>query len=393
MIVAAAWPGATVEETLSQVTERLERTLQETHQFDVVRSYTTAGQTTIFVDLDETTDTAGHPRRLVPRAPEHRRHARHAAAGRRRAVLQRRLRRHLRHHLRRSPPTASPSASCATTSRTRARSCCRCRTSPRSRCSARRTSGSSSSSRPRSSPGLRLDFATIVGTLQAQNVLRPAGVIQTERERVYLRVTGAFDNEQRHRERQHRRRRPHLSGSATSPRCGAASSTRRRRCSASTASRRSASRSRCATRATSSRSARTSRKTMADIKRGAAGRHRADAGRRPGGDRRPRDQRLPDVAVAGDHHHPRLQLREPRRAARHRRRAGDPADAGDRVRGHELHAHRPAARLARRADHRADAAGRRRDDDGRRDASGGSAPATPRTTRRRSPTVRWRRRC
>ena len=43
--------------------------------------------------------------------------------------------------------------------------------------------------------GLRLDFATIVGTLQAQNVLRPAGVIQTERERVYLRVTGAFDNE------------------------------------------------------------------------------------------------------------------------------------------------------------------------------------------------------
>ena len=30
MVVAAAWPGATVEETLKQVTERLERTLQET---------------------------------------------------------------------------------------------------------------------------------------------------------------------------------------------------------------------------------------------------------------------------------------------------------------------------------------------------------------------------
>ena len=74
MIVAAAWPGATVEEiaevllaiapvagTLSQVTERLERTLQETHKFDTVRSYTTAGQTTIFVDLDETTDTRDIP--------------------------------------------------------------------------------------------------------------------------------------------------------------------------------------------------------------------------------------------------------------------------------------------------------------------------------------------
>ena len=45
MIVAAAWPGATVQETLEQVTERLERTLQETHKFDAVRSYTIAGQT------------------------------------------------------------------------------------------------------------------------------------------------------------------------------------------------------------------------------------------------------------------------------------------------------------------------------------------------------------
>ena len=42
---------------------------------------------------------------------------------------------------------------------------------------------------------LRLDLSTIVATLQAQNVLRPAGVIQAENERVYLRVTGAFDNE------------------------------------------------------------------------------------------------------------------------------------------------------------------------------------------------------
>jgi multidrug efflux pump subunit AcrB len=61
MIVAAAWPGATVEETLEQVTERLERTLQETHTFDAVRSYTIAGQTTIFVDLDETTAAADIP--------------------------------------------------------------------------------------------------------------------------------------------------------------------------------------------------------------------------------------------------------------------------------------------------------------------------------------------
>jgi multidrug efflux pump subunit AcrB len=51
MVVQAAWPGATVEETLKQVTERLERQLQETPQLDFLRSYTSAGATTIFVNL------------------------------------------------------------------------------------------------------------------------------------------------------------------------------------------------------------------------------------------------------------------------------------------------------------------------------------------------------
>jgi multidrug efflux pump len=51
MVVHAAWPGATVQETLKQVTERLERKLQETPQLDFLRSYTSAGATTIFVNL------------------------------------------------------------------------------------------------------------------------------------------------------------------------------------------------------------------------------------------------------------------------------------------------------------------------------------------------------
>ncbi len=34
MVVGAAWPGATVEDTLQQVTERLERKLQETPRLD-----------------------------------------------------------------------------------------------------------------------------------------------------------------------------------------------------------------------------------------------------------------------------------------------------------------------------------------------------------------------
>jgi multidrug efflux pump subunit AcrB len=55
MVVAAAWPGATIEDTVQQVTERLERTLQETPSLDFVRSYTSAGMTTIFVNLKQAT--------------------------------------------------------------------------------------------------------------------------------------------------------------------------------------------------------------------------------------------------------------------------------------------------------------------------------------------------
>jgi multidrug efflux pump len=51
MVVQAQWPGATLDETLLQVTERLERTLQEAPDLDVLRSYTTAGRAVIFVDL------------------------------------------------------------------------------------------------------------------------------------------------------------------------------------------------------------------------------------------------------------------------------------------------------------------------------------------------------
>jgi len=61
MVVQAAWPGASIEETLLQVTERLERTLQETPNVDTLRSYTIAGQTTIFVDLKGST-----PAGIVP---------------------------------------------------------------------------------------------------------------------------------------------------------------------------------------------------------------------------------------------------------------------------------------------------------------------------------------
>jgi multidrug efflux pump len=55
MIVQAAWPGATLDDTLAQVTERIERKLQETKGLDYLRSYTSPGLTTIFVHLKGST--------------------------------------------------------------------------------------------------------------------------------------------------------------------------------------------------------------------------------------------------------------------------------------------------------------------------------------------------
>ncbi len=61
MVVRAAWPGATQSDMLLQVTERLERKLQELPGLDTVRSYTSAGVTTIFVDLRGDTPPADVP--------------------------------------------------------------------------------------------------------------------------------------------------------------------------------------------------------------------------------------------------------------------------------------------------------------------------------------------
>ncbi len=61
MVVQTQWPGATVTDTIQQITERIERKLQETPGLDYIRSYTTAGQSTIFVNLKGSTPAAKVP--------------------------------------------------------------------------------------------------------------------------------------------------------------------------------------------------------------------------------------------------------------------------------------------------------------------------------------------
>ena len=61
MVVVAGWPGATLDDTLLQVTERLERQLQEVPGLDVLRSITRPGSATIFVDLQGSVTAAEVP--------------------------------------------------------------------------------------------------------------------------------------------------------------------------------------------------------------------------------------------------------------------------------------------------------------------------------------------
>ncbi|TIW55795.1 MAG: efflux RND transporter permease subunit [Mesorhizobium sp.] len=55
MIIQANWPGASVKETVQQVTDRIEKKLEELDSLDYTKSVTTAGQTVVFVNLKDTT--------------------------------------------------------------------------------------------------------------------------------------------------------------------------------------------------------------------------------------------------------------------------------------------------------------------------------------------------
>ena len=194
MVVSAAWPGATVDETLNQVTERLERTLQETDYLNRVRSYTTAGQTTIFVDLKQSTPpnkvpdiwyqvrkNIGDMRGTLPAGvigPGF-----NDDFGSTFGIIYaftadgfsfRELRDYVetaRSRLLHVPDVSKIEILGAQDERIFIEF------------STERLAA------------LRLDYPTILGALQAQNLVRPAGTIQTGQERVFLRVSGSFDSE------------------------------------------------------------------------------------------------------------------------------------------------------------------------------------------------------
>ena len=194
MIVGAAWPGATVEETIEQVTERLERKIQETRYLDRVRSYTVAGQTTIFVDLKQSTPpeeiddiwyqvrkNIGDIRHTLPQGvvgPFF-----NDDFGDTYGIIYgftadgfdfRALRDYVeeaRSRLLQVPDVSKIDILGAQDEQIFIEFS------------------------TEKLAGLQLDYAMIVNALQAQNMVRPSGEVDTAQERVFLRVSGAFDSE------------------------------------------------------------------------------------------------------------------------------------------------------------------------------------------------------
>src|SRR5260370_34582284 len=51
MVVQIIWPGANITDTLQQITDRVEKKLQETPGLNYIRSYTVAGTSTVIITL------------------------------------------------------------------------------------------------------------------------------------------------------------------------------------------------------------------------------------------------------------------------------------------------------------------------------------------------------
>src|SRR6476620_2512611 len=61
MVVKTLWPGATTLDTVRQVTDRIEKKLEELPNLDYLRSYTKPGESVVMVNLKDTTRAAEVP--------------------------------------------------------------------------------------------------------------------------------------------------------------------------------------------------------------------------------------------------------------------------------------------------------------------------------------------
>jgi multidrug efflux pump subunit AcrB len=195
MVVQAEWPGATVSDTLEQITDRIESKLQETPNLDYLKSYTTPGRTTIFVNIKDSTPPAQIPdiwyqvrkkvgdiRGTLPEGivgP-----AFNDEFGDTYGIVygftadgftHRELRDHvdeIRKQLLQLPDISKIDVLGAQDERVYVEFS------------------------TEKLAGLGIDRAALIAALQAQNAVTPAGVVQTADEKILIRVSGAFRSEQ-----------------------------------------------------------------------------------------------------------------------------------------------------------------------------------------------------
>src|SRR6516225_3088314 len=195
MVVQAAWPGATLDDTLLQITDRLERTLKETPSLDFVRSFTSPGRTTIFVNLKQET--------TAKQIPDIWYHVRKSIGDMRHTLpagvvgpgfndefgdvfgiiygitadgfTHRELRDHvegIRDRLKQVPDVAKIEILGAQEEKIFVEFSVQ------------------------QLAGLGIDRSALVAALAAQNIVSPSGILQTGDEKLTLRVSGAFETEQ-----------------------------------------------------------------------------------------------------------------------------------------------------------------------------------------------------
>ena len=61
MVVKTVWPGATTLETVRQVTDRIEKKLEELPGLDYLKSYTKPGESVVFVYLKDSSGASDVP--------------------------------------------------------------------------------------------------------------------------------------------------------------------------------------------------------------------------------------------------------------------------------------------------------------------------------------------
>jgi multidrug efflux pump len=195
MVVRASWPGASLADTLEQVTDRIESKLQETPGLDYLKSYTSPGQTTIFVNLKDST----RPSEVPDIWYQVRKKVRDIAGTLPQGIVgpgfndefgdtygivygftadgftDRELRDHVvdvRKQLLQLPDISKIDILGAQDERVYVEFS------------------------EKQLAGLGIDRSALVSALQAQNAVTPAGIVQTGDEKILVRVSGAFRSEQ-----------------------------------------------------------------------------------------------------------------------------------------------------------------------------------------------------